>query len=844
MVAKMLGDSGAYEMSADRFLPYLQHIRDRVVALDDSSVMATLAIPGIAFELDPVATRNARPEMLNSLMQIISDDNVTIHTNLIHYDLPPELIQHGNFLSNFAAEAYRNYERVTFGDVVKANVWVMSIIVHPRIHFEGAFKRLYREHINPQLEISEESLRQLEDIMEISMIWLARYGARRLGRRRGVGDQSWITYTEMGQSLALILDPRPHVPPTGGIQPIAAQFGLMPMTNAVLGGQVYSNPVVFGGWRRRHTFFIDAPEGRLYGMIFGYKGYPSKTTVGMLNELLGVEYPIVMTHSGRFLNRSSAQTKMMLKEVQMKNAEDSANSLLDGLAKLRDQIASNEAVTMSHHFSLAVYAHDYEELARVASRALHCCSVGGASITREARGLMGAYFAQPPGGRAKFRCRPGTISSRNYSKLVSLESFPQGEAEGYWGKPIIQFKTNGGTLYNWHPHVGEVGHTFVCGMTGSGKTLFLAFLLCAIQRGMDANDSVVVFDKDQGMQIAIMANGGSYIRLRRGTASGSAPLRVYEDAPRNVGHLAALFMRLIMYDNRGELLPEDEDGMHRGVARQLKLPVHLRSMLGVKAFLGNQPGGAAARFAKWCRGGAYGWLFDNDEDNIMIDGSVRSAGFDFTDLIPTEDRPDDGCAGAMAADIMFRLRQLMDGRRFGFFIDEARFYMDAIAGIIDDLSLTGRKKELALFLAAQKPGHILDHRLGRSILSQCATNFLFPEQGAKWAEYGTQGLGCTPAEFRFLTSLQTVTTNRESQSKRRLIIRRQAGSVVVQFDITGLDDEIAMLSGRTDTANLMQTIADELGDATPDELVAEFKRRWRSLSRISRRAKIIEEELV
>jgi hypothetical protein len=60
-----------------------------------------------------------------------------------------------------------------------------------------------------------------------------------------------------------------------------------------------------------------------------------------------------------------------------------------------------------------------------------------------------------------------------------------------------------------------------------------------------------------------------------------------------------------------------------------------------------------------------------------------------------------------------------------------------------------------------------------------------------------------------------------------------------------MDDEIAILSGRPDTAALMERIAEELGpDATPDELIVEFKGQWRGLNRIARRTKIIEEELV
>jgi type IV secretion system protein VirB4 len=832
----MFGDKGRYEVRGDEFLPYLHHISPQVVALDDGSLLAMASLPGLPFELDENAVRNARPHRINALLQMISDDNVTIHVNFVHGDVAPQLVQKGEFLTNFAGETYRQYERKTFGDTVKANTWLISVIVHPRFHFEGILRKLKRRLISPRLGINEECERQLEDIMEVLGIWLARYGVRRLGLRQGAGQhQGWL-YTEIGEALALIMTARPRT---------------VPMANGLLGGMVYTDPVVFAGWRGRHSFAIERVEASQVGMIFGYKDYPSQTLTGMLNELLGVEYPVVVTHSGRFLGRASAQAKMSLKQAQMQNAADKAVSLLDGLLDLQDQIASNRAVMLSHHFSIAVYAEDKRTLANRASRVANIMSVCGATVARESRGAMGAYFAQLPGARSRYQCRPGAVSSRNFAHFVSLEGYPEGDREGYWGPPVMQFKTNGGTVYNWHPHVGEVGHTFFCGVTGSGKTLALAMVLCALQRSLTARDAAIVFDKDQGLQCAVMANGGSYVCLRRGTASGSAPLRVYQDTPRNTGHLAALFKRLIELDGRGGIEPAEEDRLHRGVQRQLKLPIHLRSLLGVKAFLGTAPTGAAARFAKWCRDGSYGWLFDNDEDLLTAAGQTRLAGFDFTDLLPNEERPDDGCAGAMAADIMFRMRKVMDGRRFVAIVDECRFYMDSIAGMIEDFALTGRKKEMILILAAQKPNHILDHRdalgqpsgLGKSILAQCPTNFLFPDQSARWEEYGSQGLGCTPAEFRFLKDLQTVTTNRDSQTKRRVMIRRHGASVVAEFDISGMDDEIAILSGRPDTAALMERIAAELGEnASPDERVAEFKIRWRSLGRIARKAKAIEKE--
>lgn len=816
----MFGDRGKTETRADEFLPYLQHIGPQVVALDDGSIMAMAEMPGIAFELEEKAVRNSRPHRLNSLLQMIGDDNVTMHVNFVHGDVEPVLVNEGQFQTKFARDTYQKYVDRTFGSTIKRNSWLISFIVHPRYPFEGKLKRLRRQWLTPDLSINEECERQLEDIMEVAGIWLAHYGFRRLGYRPGTGENAGFSYTEIGEALALIMTTRPRVIPT---------------SDGLLGGMVYADPVIYGHWRKRHTFTIELIDRPLYGMILSYKEYPNQTRPGMFNELLGADAPIVLTHSFRFLNRATAQSRLSLKAAQMANAEDKAKTLLAGLTDLQDQVASNLAVMGSHHCSVAIYADDQRTLANRGSAITNAMAICGATVVREARGAMGAYFSQLPGVRARFQCRPGAASSRNLSHFVSLEGYPEGDRTGYWGPPIVQFKTNGGTAFNWHLHVGEVGHTCFWGMTGLGKTLMLSFVMCALQRSLTARDTMIVFDKDQGMQVAVMANGGSYVCLRRGSASGSAPLRVYDNTPRNVGHLAALFRRLIMLDGRGQIEPGEDELLHRGVAFQLRLPKHLRSMLGVRAFLGTNPVGAGARFAKWCRGGSNGWLFDNDEDFLTIAGDTRLAGIDFTDLLPNEERPDDGCASAMAADVMFRFKALMDGRRFVAIVDECRYYMDSIAGVIEDFALTGRKKELVLMLAAQKPSHILERPMGKSIMAQVPTDFIFPDSGVKLPEYGSAGLGCTPAEFDFIKDLQTVTTNKASQTKRRVLIRRHGASVVVEFDLSGMEDEIAILSGRPDTATLLETIAEELGPhASPDDLVAAFKARWRTIGRISR----------
>jgi type IV secretion system protein VirB4 len=92
----MRGDNGRFEMRADEFLPCLGHIKPNVVALEDGALMAVAAIPGLPFELEANDLRNARPHRINSLLQMIGDDNVAIHTNFVHGDVEPQSTKAGS----------------------------------------------------------------------------------------------------------------------------------------------------------------------------------------------------------------------------------------------------------------------------------------------------------------------------------------------------------------------------------------------------------------------------------------------------------------------------------------------------------------------------------------------------------------------------------------------------------------------------------------------------------------------------------------------------------------------------------------------------------------------------
>jgi type IV secretory pathway VirB4 component len=68
------------------------------------------------------------------------------------------------------------------------------------------------------------------------------------------------------------------------------------------------------------------------------------------------------------------------------------------------------------------------------------------------------------------------------------------------------------------------------------------------------------------------------------------------------------------------------------------------------------------------------------------------------------------------------------------------------------------------------------------------------------------GLGCTDAELR------AVVEEMPALPMRSVLLKREAGSVILQTELSGMADEIAVLSGRAATVRLLDQVRADHGD--------------------------------
>lgn len=785
----MFGKSGVAERSGEIYLPYVGHIADNIVLLRDGSVMAMGHVKGVPFELEEIAVRNGRKRNLNTVLRNIADDNVTVTTHLIrHPDVPglPET----QFRSDFARNLHRDFNERVLKNRLYRNDYFFSVIVSPRNVLGKMGSKMMRFGKGAASEGNGAAVRQLEDIWQIVSSAMDRYGIRRLGLR----ERNDVVFTEIGEALRLM---------------ISAYWMPVPLVSGSMGASLYTDRVICG----KRGFEVRSLDHSRVGGIFSFREYPAKTRPGMLNTLLSVEFPMVISQSFGFLTRAQADEKLTLKTNQMASSGDKATSQMEQLTDAVDRLISNEFVFGTHHFSLAVYADNLSDLGERSARARARLTDAGAVVVQEVMALEAAFWAQLP-GNWEFRTRPGSINSNNFASLSTFDNFPAGAKEGHWGTAIARFRTDGATEYDYVPHVKDVGMTAIFGPIGSGKTTILMYIMAMMEQALSAvNGAVVFFDKDRGGQLLVLATGGTYLVLKRGVPCGLAPLRGLTGEADDVEFLRQWITGLIESDGKGGISSEDSKRLQRGIARQMAYPVEMRSLAGLRQFLMHGPEeGAGARLERWCRGGALGWLFDGEEDRVDLSSAIT--GFDLTAFLDHEEI----CAPT-AAYLLYRTEKVVDGRRFLMSCDEFRAYLldPKFAAVIDKFLLTVRKNNGMLILATQQPEHVLESKLGSSLVAQCMTKILYPSPTADRKAYIT-GLNCTEGEYAAI---------REGMvgDPKRFLMKRESGSVICEFDLSKMPEYIAVLSGRANSANFAERLRAEYG-ADPSQWLEHFMARY------------------
>lgn len=789
------------------FIPYSSHITKNAVKLANGDYIQTIRMQGAAHESADAQDINSWHDQLNGFMRNIASPHVAVWSHVVRREYGE--FPGGEFQPGFCQDFNEKYRKFMAQDKMLVNELYLTIVYRPQPMKVAKIFDLFGKKDAKELQQQQlDDLEAMDDLTGTAMAALDRYEPELLG----CYEHNGVMFSEVLEFLAFLVD---------------GEWRRFPLPRAEISEILATSRPFFG---KGGQMALKGPTAMQYGAIVTIQEYPSITCPGILNDLLSMSFEFVLAQSFTFLSKPVAVGRMKRQQARMNSAGDVAISQIDDIDEALDDLTSNRFVMGAHSLCLMIRADEQKALNDYISEAGAALSDSGMKWAREEAGMAGAFWAQLP-GNFEYRVRVGDITSRNFAGFSSFHNYPIGRLRNnQWGDAVTMFKTTSGAPFYFNFHKGEEGsdakkaakidpnhkdlaNTIVIGKSGTGKTVLEMMLLAQTQKFSQPENgkvlSCVLFDKDLGASVGVRAMGGRYYPLKNGVASGFNPFQM-EPTPNNMTFLETLIKQLVKHDGL-PITPKQEHEIARAIAGVMGVAKNKRRIGAVLEFLDpTDDNGLHIRLARWCRGGALGWLFDNAEDALRLDNCTM-VGFDVTEFLDNEE--------TRTPTIMYlfhRIESLIDGRRIPIFMDEFWKLLNdpAFEDLAQNKLVTIRKQDGFLVMFTQSPKQVLKSPIAFAIIGQTATKIFLPNPEADYEDY-VNGFKLTEREFEIVKSL--------GEKSRRFLIKQGQNSVVAELNLRGFDDELAVLSGNTATSMLAEKLVAELGD-DPAVWLPEFHR--------------------
>ena len=266
-------------------------------------------------------------------------------------------------------------------------------------------------------------------------------------------------------------------------------------------------------------------------------------------------------------------------------------------------------------FSLTIilYGRSKAELEQLGAEFVGIFTNADGNLFAETYNQLNAYFASVPGNYA-LNLRKLYLLNTNYADLSFLFTILPGEkTNAHLGAEYLAvLETDNSTPYFLNLHNGEVAHTLILGMTGSGKSYFANFLL---QNAQKYGPLTFIFDIGGSFQSLTTIFDGSYLNAGQEERDFTINPFSLPQTKENLQFLFSFFRVLIEgNEQRYRLDFKEERRLWDAIERMYMLEPGQRTVSNFTNIVGE----LKERLHRWTGGGQYGFLFDNPEDTLSF----------------------------------------------------------------------------------------------------------------------------------------------------------------------------------------------------------------------------------
>jgi len=328
---------------------------------------------------------------------------------------------------------------------------------------------------------------------------------------------------------------------------------------------------------------------------------------------------------------------------------------------------------------------------------------------------LNAYFATIPGNYA-LNLRRLYLLNSNYADLSFLFTILPGEKTNphLGSEYLAALETDNSTPYFLNLHNGEVAHTLILGMTGSGKSYLCNFIL---QNAQKYAPLTFIFDIGGSFQSLTSIFGGSYLNVGQEARDFTINPFSLEPSKENLQFLFSFFRVLIEgNEQRYRLDFKEERKLWDAIERVYVFEPEQRTVSN----FGNIIGELKDRLQRWTRGGQHGFLFDNTEDTLSFS---RFQTFNFAGW---GDSPD--VLEPLLFYVLHRAsNEIADPAKLAtfkmFLLDEAWLFIknETIRNYVVQAQKTWRKHNAAMILATQSIKELEESGMLQIVCESCPT---------------------------------------------------------------------------------------------------------------------------
>lgn len=807
------------------FIPYTAHVTPRIIVTKDGDYLTTWKVGGIMHETSDAEDIQRELDQLNILYRSMASSNVSVWQHVVRRKMTDRL--EADFGDNgFCADLdSKYYDSLASNSMLVSELYITLIYRPAPTRAERVARKSMRRTVAEVLSDQQADARKLEDMAQEFESGLSRYDLTRLGGYQGANG---VTYSSIIEFFNFL---------------VCGEWQRCRIPNGPINSALGSGYVFVGA----ETVELRNTTGKRYGQMLDLKDYPEYSEPGLLTELLYLDFEFVITHSFSFKGRQEGVSFLKRQANQLRSSEDGSIQQIAEFTDAIDQLIQGRFAMGEYHFAMMVYGDTREAAKQNRADASSVIKNHGFIPAVIATAADAGYFSQLPCNWA-YRPRVAFLTSLNFAGLAPLHNFACGKRDGNpWGQAVTMFQTPSRQPFYFNFHASPQGednfdqkllaNTRIIGASGTGKTVLLGWLLAQLQKyrtNAPGGFTTVFFDKDRGAEILIRAMGGRYLAVKNGQPTGFQPFQM-EPTERNIQFLE----RWVAERCRGEvsegarerLSASDVGRISHAVRTVMRMPKPMRSLTtciqniteGLTAE--ERDNSLVSRLKKWSYGNVLGWVADNPEDLLDFDGCAN-IGIDGTEFLDNELVRD-----AISSYLLHRMDEVIDGRRFAYFMDEAWKWVDgdsaAFSEFAGDKQLTIRKQNGFGVFATQMPSSLLNSPIGASLVQQCATEIYLPNPKADHDEY-TKGFKVTEAEFEVIKNMPS--------DSRHFVVKQGANSALVRFNLSDVrnsdgdvvlsfSDALAVLSGSSDNIELLDAIRSEVGDDPADWLPVFHERR-------------------